>query len=151
MAPGPGCGYGQGLAMVAQGLPHDIRQFLREKVRTFEELETLRLLHSERDERWNSDAVGAKLNIPPSMAEEALDQLHRRGLFEVRVEGGITGYLYAVAEPALDALVTRSVQAYAHDRIGVMKLMSSNAVDRVRGSVLRTFADAFLLGGKKDG
>jgi hypothetical protein len=137
--------------MTAGPLPDDVLGLLRDRVSSLEELETLRLLHVGRQEWWNGEAVGARLKIPPASADEALEQLHRQGLLVSRVQSGITLYKYEGVEAALDATVGRLIHAYDDERISVMKVLSSNAVERVRSSVIRTFADAFVVGRKKDG
>ena len=137
--------------MAADSLPAQVQDFLRDRLRSFEELETVRLLRAERAEWWNADAVAAKLKLPTSLADDALESLLGKGLLVARVQGGIKLYRYDSVEPALDALVAQTMASYDEDRIGVMQVMSSNAVERVRGGVIRTFADAFLVGRKNDG
>jgi hypothetical protein len=40
-------------------------------------------------------------------------------------------------------------EAYGARRLEVMRALSKNAVERVRTSAIRMFADAFLIGRKK--
>ena len=79
-----------------------------------------------------------------------MDALRRAHLLSVGIDGASFLFSYGPRNPVLERLVDRFVQAYEEDRIEVMTLMSSNAVERVRNSVLKTIANAFRLGGKKD-
>ena len=137
--------------MTAETIPDDVQALLRERIRSFEELETLLLVRSQRGETWEVDAVEEKLHISSSIAEEALEQLCARGLVTRRTVGLRKLYQYGGSDPTLEAVVERFARAYQENRIEVMRLMTSNAVERLRGSAIKTFADAFLVGRKKDG
>ncbi len=136
--------------MSAEDLSEDVQLFLRDRIRSFEQLEALRLIHSERTEAWTPEAIAARLRIPPAVADEALQRLYAQGLLSSRVQAGITVYRYA-ADAQLDAGVANIFKAYDENRVAVMTVMTKNAVERVRGSVINTFADAFLIGRKRDG
>ncbi|MBK7857891.1 MAG: hypothetical protein IPJ65_04545 [Archangiaceae bacterium] len=137
--------------MSPEPIAEDLRAFLLERVRSLEELEVLLLVRGEPDGVWSSDSVGARLALAPQVAEEALAELGDRQLLSAREQAGLKLYRYQAADPAHDALVSRLLLAYQRNRIGVISLMTRNAVERIRGSVLRTFADAFVVGRKKDG
>lgn len=137
--------------MATDALTPEVQEFLRDRVRSFEELETLRVVRAQREEWWGADAVGAKLGIAPATADEALDALHGKGLLVMRRQAGMALYRHDAVDPALEALAAKAMRAYDENRIAVMQVMSRNAVERVRGGVIRTFADAFLVGRKKDG
>lgn len=136
--------------MSAKTLPEEVQEFLRDRVRSFEDLETLLLLRNHPGETWSAERVASKLNISSAAAQESLDQLGRQNLLDVMVGGQSFLFAYNPGNPALRESVDRLVRAYTENRIEVMKVMSSDAVERVRGSV-KAFADAFLLGRKKDG
>lgn len=136
--------------MPAPSLPPEVHALLLERVRTFDQLETLRLLHAHRAERWNSDAVGAALKMAPASADDALENLFEQELVDRRVDGGIASYQYREGPGVSAAMVTELLHAYSHDRVGVMKEMISNAVERVRGEAGRTFGEALGSAKKRE-
>ena len=62
------------------------------------------------------------------------------------------GCTYRVQSEEAEATIERLARAYKDQPMPVIKLMSANAIERVRTAALRTFADAFLIRkDKKDG
>jgi hypothetical protein len=130
-------------------IAHDIRAFMLAYVESYEQLEVLLLLHREATE-WQPAGVADALKIPLPSATASLDELAGRGL--LRRERGGAGYRLDPADPSVASLVARLARAYEERRVAVIDLMSANALDRIRRSALRTFAEAFRLRGtKKDG
>lgn len=83
--------------------------------------------------------------------EEAIEHLRRRGLVDVPPGAERDSYRYAPYKPELGKVVDALARAYDEDRLGVMNLMNVNAIERVRNQALRTFAEAFVVGRKKNG
>jgi hypothetical protein len=48
-------------------------------------------------------------------------------------------------------VVDRLAIVYGEHRLEVMRLLSAHALERIRNSAARAFADAFVIGRKKDG
>ncbi|MDZ4695912.1 MAG: hypothetical protein SGI86_12255 [Deltaproteobacteria bacterium] len=128
-------------------IPAEVREFLKGNIESYEQLEILLLLRGHSDQRWTPESVGEKLKLPNPAAAEALDQLGRRNLLDVGV--GLS-FRYAPGNPNVAALVEGFVQAYDANRLGIMNLMNTNAIDRVRTGAMHLFADAFILGRKRD-
>jgi hypothetical protein len=129
------------------------KALLRDHIESFEQLEILLLLHRRRDDTWVPDSVATELKLDPDNMDEALGHLCRAHL-AVRVEGAARPFQYSPGNPATDAAVGDLAQAYADNRLEVMNLMNTNAIERVRTSAMRAFANSFLLGGggnKNDG
>jgi hypothetical protein len=129
----------------------DVKSLLRDCIESFEQLEVLLLLHGTPDQTWAPDAVttASRLNLSEEAVADALAHLRRWKL----VEGEARLYRYSPAN-RLDATVRALATAYEDDRLEVMRLMNQNALERVRTSALRAFADAFFVGGggkKNDG
>ncbi len=134
--------------MDGEALSEGVRALLRDAVGTFEQLETLLLLVREQDRSWTADAVGGRLSVDASLAREALDHLHRVNLL-VRVDVAEPEFRYRPARPELDEAVADLARAYRDQTIAVVKVLNEQAVQRIRSSALRVFADAFLLGKKR--
>jgi hypothetical protein len=124
------------------------RLLLRESVHTFEQLEALVLLYGARGNAWPESAIAEALKIPAEAAREALLELESRGLAAGEHQEAAPRYRYA-ATSELDAAVRELVRAYHDNRLGVVKLMSDNAIHRMRTGAIRAFSDAFLIGRKK--
>jgi hypothetical protein len=126
----------------------DVNTLLRDCIESFEQLEVLLLLHRTPGQPWTADAVSTAtpLKLSLDVAEEALAHLRRWKL----VEGEARIYRYNPAN-RLDATVRALAAVYEDDRLEVMKIMNQNAIERVRTSALRAFADSFFVGkgGKK--
>lgn len=127
----------------------EVGAFLRERVESFEQLEILLLLHRDQNESWTAANVAAELRLSQGLAGDALDHLCRGNLLDVRVGKDSLVFRYAAGTPELVAAVDRLARAYRERRIDVLRLLSTQAVDRVRTSAIRLFADAFLIGGSK--
>jgi len=132
-------------------VPEDVQTFLRERIRSFEELETLLLLRRLRPDACGAEHVGEQLKISSTIAEEALEHLRAQELLELRSGSPGAGFAYRPKDPVIDGVAGKLADAYRENRIEVMRLMTSNAMERLRGSAVRTFADAFLVGRKRDG
>jgi hypothetical protein len=134
--------------MTTHEIPSELRQFLRDHVETYEQLEILVLLAGAPDRHWHGDDIAAALHLDRAVVAEALAHLDRAGLFEA---AGADAAPRLAARPDRAAIVARLAEVYRRDRLGIMNLMTSNALERVRTSALRAFTSAFLLGKKNDG
>jgi hypothetical protein len=121
---------------------------LRESVHTFEELETLAFLYGGRGTAWPESALAEALKIPVDAAREALLALESRGL-AASEHAERQRYRYSAATIESEAAVGALVRAYHENRLGIVKLMSENAIHRMRTGAIRAFSDAFLIGRKK--
>ncbi len=134
----------------------DVKALLRDHIESFEQLEILLLLHRRRGDTWTPDSVARALsmNMDPDDAATALEDLCRSSLVDVRVDGAGRSYRYRQGAPNLEATIHALSEGYEEHRLEVIKLMNKNAIERVRTSAMRTFADAFFVGvggKKKDG
>lgn len=130
-------------------LDAEVRRVLSEHVTSYEQLEALLLLHGSAARDWTAADVAAALRIDAAVAAATLTALSAQRLL-ARAEGASPPrYRYAPVDSALAGGIDKLAQAYAEMRLEVVKQMSANAIERVRSSAARTFADAFLLGQKK--
>ena len=138
--------------MAADDLPEGVQKLLRDHIESYEQLELLLFLRTERDHPWTVEALTVPLRIPASLASLALDELQRAGFVQARAPGAEKQYVYVAQSDPVEATLNRLAQAYREHPIPILKQMSANAIERVRTAALRTFADAFLLRkDKKDG
>jgi hypothetical protein len=135
--------------MAEEDIPRDVRDLLREHIESHEELEALLFLRKRRDRAYGPAAVASEIGISEQSAADALDRLCARNFLDVRVGESSPVFRYAPRDAAVDDTVGRLARACAEHRVETMRLMSANAIERVRTAAMRTFADAFLLGGKK--
>ena len=131
------------------GLDAEARSLLFEHVSGYDELEALLLLHAAPARAWTVVEVAAALRIAALDAAAALGELSAHRLLATENASAPERFRYAPADGALAAGVDRLAQAYAGQRLDVVKQMSANAIERLRSSAARAFADAFLLGKKK--
>lgn len=126
-----------------------VRTLLRDRVQDFDALEVLMLLSGEPTRTWTAAEVARQLTIKPAVAEAALVELGRRGLAGAPAELG--RFIFQPDSPETADAVERLARAYRSARLDVMKAMSDNAIARMRTKTMHLFADAFVVGSKKDG
>jgi hypothetical protein len=127
----------------------DVRALLRDYIDSFECLEVLLLLHRERV-AWTAAELSARLNIREPVLDDALASLVRARLVNATQQNGPTSYKYAHEHLVQDAVVGLLERAYRDEPIPIMQLMSTNAMERLRTSTIRAFADAFVVRKDKD-
>lgn len=119
------------------------RRLLLEVVETFEKLEIVCALRRARDPRPVA-AIATAVGLPADAVVEATRELRES---RVLCEDG-HGWCIDPASPWF-AEVDALAYGYDHDRIAVLDLMTKTALERIRSSAAKTFADAFLLRPKK--
>ncbi len=134
--------------MPADELPPDVQRLLRDHIESYEQLELLLLLRADRGCLWTEEDICARLKLAGTLVSGALQGLQSMGFAEVRPQSAAKRYIYRVQADDLEATIERLAQAYRQQPIPIVKLMSANAIERLRTAALRTFADAFIL--KKD-
>lgn len=138
--------------MNSREVSEDVRAFLRDHVETYEKLEVLLLLADHRETRWSTDSAAARLKLTPVSAQQALEGLVASHILDVRDEEGGRVFQYRPVSPMIEETVHRLLDAQESRRLDIIRLMSANAIARIRNSAIDTFASAFLLRGRnKDG
>lgn len=122
-----------------------IREFLRDCVSSYEELEVLLLLAREARD-WSADELAEALRAPGDIIAAAAESLVEvGGLVDARSASGQKRFVFAAKTDELRAQVAELDRAYVERRLAVVQIMTANAVDRVRGAAIRRFADSFRL------
>lgn len=131
--------------MDSNELPDDVQALLRDHIESYEQLELLLLLRAERDHRWTEEALSARLRISSSLLAVALERLKSASFLEEWLDNAEKRYTYIAQSDPIETTLGRLVQAYREHPIPIVKLMSANAIERVRTAALHTFADAFII------
>jgi len=134
--------------MHADEPPPDVQELLREHIESYEQLELLLIIRADMESVWTEETLATRFRIPTSLVLAALDGLESAGFIEVRRQGSEQRYVYLRQSDKVEATISSLAMAYRENPIPIVKLMSANAIERLRTAALRTFADAFIL--KKD-
>jgi predicted transcriptional regulator len=130
--------------------PHDVQILLRDHIESYEQLELLLLIRADSGACWTAETLSTRLHIPASLLQAALDGLESAGFLQVQQQSGAKRHAYLCQSDTVEATIDRLAAAYRENPIPIIKLMSANAIERLRTSALRTFADAFILKKDKD-
>jgi hypothetical protein len=86
-----------------------------------------------------------RLKTRPPLIDDALASLVRARLVNTSDQGVRTLYTYTDRDSARDVIVGSLERVYRDEPIQIMQLMSTNAIERLRTSTIRAFADAFVV------
>jgi hypothetical protein len=117
-------------------VPEDLEAFIRDHIRSAEELEALLLLYRTTARWWTIDEVTRALHLDSGSARRALERLSGAFL-EVRIDADLC-FRFATLNAERARLTARLDGAYHRDRTALMQLAG-------RGGAARDFADAFRL------
>ena len=118
-----------------------LEQFIAEKIHSIEEVEILALLFRSPETYWTTTAIAQHLSLKEEAVAAKVRDLERRGLVLSGQTGG--SYRFAAGSEDLRRDVAMLIDAYRDQRVTVI-----NAVYSANLTRLRSFADAFKLGGK---
>jgi hypothetical protein len=123
-----------------------LREFLRDFVSSYEELEVLLLLLAREARDWSAAELAEALRAADDVIDAAAKSLVQvGGLVDAVTAGGQSRFVFAPESERLRGLVAELAFAYVDRRLTIVQIMSSNAVERVRGAAIRRFADSFRL------
>jgi DNA-binding transcriptional MocR family regulator len=129
--------------MVDTEVPSDVKTLLTDHIESHEQLEALLLLRNHRDGMLDAQRVALELGVSESMAEEALRHLSSQRLLSTVTGPKKARFRYNPETPELDRAIERLDAAHVHQTLEIVKLMTSNAIERLRSRALATFADGF--------
>jgi hypothetical protein len=121
-----------------------VRALLRDYIDSFESLEVLLLLRRERSVYTVEELCG-RLKTRAPLIDDALASLVRARLVNTTDQNALTLYTYADEHLVQDAIVGLLECAYRDEPLQILQMMSTNAIERLRTSTIRAFADAFVL------
>jgi hypothetical protein len=131
-------------------LAEALQAFLRAHIESHEQLDVLILLSSQPDRVWAPKAIATELRITEALAEAASRFLCRQSLLTVQIGARALLFVYKPRSRDLDELVKALTKAYREQRLEVIRLMTANALERLRLKSIRSFSDAFILAAKKN-
>jgi predicted transcriptional regulator len=126
-------------------VPADVQRFLHEYFESLEQLEILVLLQRRPEHAWSTLEVAEGLRVRDSVAEEELRRLCDRGLLVSTASTSSTRYRYGPISPTLDGMTQRLLENYGAQRVSIMRLMTANAIQRMRAGALGVFSNAFVF------
>lgn len=123
-----------------------LRRLLETKLDTYEKLELVVVLSRRNGSADTVPELARELQVGEDVLRRLANDLSRTGLVAVTAEDEVK--LVATA----DELVTigEGAQFYESSPRKVISVLSTIAMDRIRGMAARSFADAFTLRKKKD-
>jgi hypothetical protein len=122
-------------------LPEELRDLL-ERVDSFEKIEVMALAVRHEGTPLTIDGLAESLRLSSELVDSAAGELVGAGLLRNGADGTVT---YTAAGQGRDAAVRALVRLYADDRLLVVRAMTQVAMDRLRSSAARVFADAFVV------
>jgi hypothetical protein len=120
-------------------LTAEVRAFVRDHLRSLEQLELLLLLLEDETRWWSAEAAARELWTSAAAAAARLEEMSKRNLLGVRISDQLY-FRYAPVSPTLDAAVRETARAYKEKPVAVAAAIHSQPVDEIRA-----FADAFRL------
>lgn len=130
--------------MINDRVTAGVRAFLRDNIRSLEQLEILLLLLKDETRWWSAEAAAQELRTTAASAAARLEEMASRNLLDVRISEHLF-FRYAPVSPALDAAVRETARAYKEKPVALTTAIYSQPVDEIRA-----FADAFRIR-KKEG
>ena len=123
-----------------------LQAFLRASISSYEELEALLLLARESHRSWTDSELAETLRVQVDGITPALEQLASvEGLLKIDLRSGRRRFQYAPKSKLLAEVVDELATAYVEQRLAIVRLMSANALDRVRGAAIRNLANALRV------
>jgi len=124
----------------------ELRIFLRDNISSFEELEALIFFMRAPRRPWSCADVAVAIKLPDDLVQTALEALVAANGILVRTSQPGQDQAFRYSPPAdLDPVLEKLLRAYDEERLRIVQIMSSNAMERVRSSAARRLADAFRL------
>jgi len=134
--------------MTSNDIPVELKTFLRERIRSYEDLELLALLYRTAPRAWLAAAAARQLNIAKSAASEAIERLRGAALLELVTDGEGAAYRYSPSTPELARLAGQLIDLFENERLTLVKSMNENAVSRMRSGVRRMLLESLSGKGK---
>jgi hypothetical protein len=125
-----------------------LKQLLFDTVEGFEDLAVLLWFYERHDvDAADADTVAKGAGVPRDEAEAALDRLVFRGILEVAAGG--PKRFRSTGDRAMREIAELIASEYRTSSGQVMRLLTENAIERVKTAALRTFAECFRIRGPK--
>ena len=121
-------------------LSQALNQFIATNIHSVEEVEIVSLLSRSPDTFWSAEAVGSQLGLNSEAVAVKARDLVRRGILAAGESGPV--FRFAPSNEGAREQIVALLAMYRDHRISVINAIYSANLTR-----LRSFADAFKLGG----
>ena len=125
----------------------ELRQFLFDTVEGVEDLQVLVWFH---EQPLGCEAsptrIAEQTGMLSSAALEALTRLVEKGLVSSADPQGMA-FRYDPKDPSAHTLLAAVLEQYRTSAVQILKILTANAIERVRTAALRTFAESFRIRG----
>jgi hypothetical protein len=130
--------------MSGPDLDDGLRAMLETNLDSFEKLEIIRALLAAGKAMSRSELEVA-CQIAPELIADTLPSLEGSRM----IESDAANHQIRLGTASKDPRFARLMQLYEEDRIGVLAVLSSMVMRRLRSMAARAFADAFVIGKKR--
>lgn len=134
--------------MTDEDIPEDVRTFLHDHIESFEELAALALLVRDPARAWDEEQIAQRVHSSEEEASRALEELCARGFVVLEIANDTRTFRYGAKAPSSET-IERLASLYEERPLEIMRIMSANAIDRVRTRMAKSFANAFVVRKKK--
>ena len=128
----------------------ELAQFLFDYVENYEEIQVLACLGVGRELWWEPEDVTRDCGVEKSATLSALERLTALGVLVMQGSDSVVRYRLHDDFQGRSYIFDRLALEYRQNRLQLMERMTHNAIERVRASALKTFADCFRIRGPRD-
>jgi DNA-binding IscR family transcriptional regulator len=130
-------------------LSESLKKLLHDSLGSLDELAVIMFLYTHPQSDWTCSAIAQELKTPEPLVSQALIALQRGNLL-ITIPGaaGETLFRRHPTETAVSETLSELIGCYRANPLEVVKILTANAIERMRTSALRTFANSFLLEGR---
>jgi len=127
----------------------ELKQFLFDAVEGVEDLQVLVwFLEQPAGCEASATRIAEQTGVLRSAALEALTRLVAKGLVSTVGAQGVA-FRYDPKDPSVHALLEAVLEQYRTSAVQILKVLTANAIERVRTAALRTFAESFRIRGPR--
>jgi DNA-binding IclR family transcriptional regulator len=127
----------------------ELRQFLFDTVEGVEDLQVLVWFHEQpRGCEASPKRIAEQTGMLSSAALEALTRLVEKGLVSCVDSQGVA-FRYDPKDPSVHALLAAVLEQYRTSAVQILKILTANAIERVKTAALRRFAESFRIRGPR--
>src|ERR1041384_6664346 len=106
----------------------ELRQFLRDHIETYDELELLLVIGRDPDKAWSEREIRDMMAAPSTQLGDALARLAATGALLQAGQGSSSTFACA---PGMHRPIALLLEAYRTDTLALMNLLTANALERV--------------------
>ncbi|HEV7668218.1 MAG TPA: hypothetical protein VGS22_06820 [Thermoanaerobaculia bacterium] len=136
--------------MAEENTAPELESFLRDYVESYEELKALICLGTARDTWSTAESLASECRVNEETILTALERLAHVGLLARRDAPSALEFRLHDDFQTRGDLFDRLAVMYRQNSLQLIEVMTKNAIERVRASALRTFADSFRIRGSRD-